>query len=86
MNLVNVDFAALEKYAADNPVATARASLIMQGIEHTEVSKGVFKVETQYGATMYYPKHAKWIHRGKTRKGDLQAFSGWVQPLLITGD
>ena len=51
-----------------------------------EVSKGVFKIETQYGATMYYPKHSKWIHRGKTREGDLQAFSQWVRPLLITGD
>jgi len=61
----------------------ASVLLALSGIPFTEVSKEVFKVETQYGATVYYPKHAKWIHRGKTRKGDLQAFSQWVRPMLI---
>lgn len=49
------------------------------GIPAREQSKNVFRVDTEHGAVMYYPPSNKWQHRGRTYKGDVISFQGWLK-------
>lgn len=44
-----------------------------------EQGKNVFRVDTQFGAVVYYPSSGKWQHRGRTIQGDLRAFRDWLK-------
>lgn len=44
-----------------------------------EQSKNVFRVDTRFGAVMYYPPSGKWQHKGRTMRGDVYAFRDWLK-------
>ncbi len=48
------------------------------GIPAREQSKNVFRIDTEYGAVMYYPPSNKWQHRGRVHRGDLDSFKTWL--------
>jgi hypothetical protein len=41
-------------------------------------SEGVYRLETERGAVMYYPGSSKWQHKGKILTGDPVAFRDWL--------
>lgn len=48
------------------------------GIHMREQSKNVFRMETEWGAVMYYPGSNKWQHKGKTHRGDVNKLHAWL--------
>ena len=54
-------------------------SLAKLGIPANEQSKNAYRVDTTAGAVMYYPTSSKWQHRGRTMRGDTNAFHGWLK-------
>lgn len=49
------------------------------GIPAFEQSKNVYRIEQGRRVVMYYPSSNCWQHMGKTHRGDLQAFAGWLK-------
>ena len=75
------DMNALKAYHKEKREARAVVNigkLKQMGIPAREQSKNVFRIDTQYGAVMYYPSSAKWQHRGKVHWGDVDSFKGWL--------
>jgi len=44
-----------------------------------EQSKNVFRIDTKFGAVMYYPPSGKWQHNGRTMMGDVYTFRDWLK-------
>jgi len=75
------DMNALKAYHKEQREARAVvniAKLEEMGIPAHEQSENVFRIDTQYGAVMYYPPSNKWQHRGKVHRGNLDSFKGWL--------
>lgn len=53
-------------------------SLRVLGVPAREQSKNVFRVDTEWGAVMYYPSSNSWQHKGKTHRGTVNQFAAWL--------
>lgn len=74
-------FAAMK--AANNQRKEERRAVNLEalqklGIPAREQSKNVFRVDTEWGAVMYYPGTNCWQHKGKTCRGDVYKFHAWL--------
>lgn len=86
------DMKAATKERREKRAVVNIAALTALGVAAREQSKNVFRVDTDWGAVMYYPSSNTWQHKGKTHRGDVQAFTTWVNKLKgtvreqLTGD
>lgn len=74
-------FAAMRKYKQeqrDKRSEVNAEALQKLGIPAREQSKNVFRVDTEWGAVMYYPGSNKWQHKGKTHSGSADDFKVWL--------
>lgn len=53
--------------------------LIKLGIDASEPSKNVFRIETSIGSVMYYPSSGKWQHKTKTYNGTVEELNKWIR-------
>lgn len=53
-------------------------ALTKLGIPAREQGKNVFRVDTEWGAVMYYPSSNCWQHKGKTHRGDVNKLHAWL--------
>lgn len=73
------DLKELRKEEREQKAKVNKEQLAQMGIAATEQSKNVFRIDTAFGAVMYYPPSNKWQHRGKTHRGDVKSFHGWLK-------
>ena len=59
--------------------AINRETLAAAGIPMEEKSTNVFRLETEYGAVVYYPSSNKWQHHGRTYSGTVAQLKQWLQ-------
>lgn len=67
------------KQRKDERSAVNAQKLQELGIPAREQSKNVFRVDTEWGAVMYYPGSNMWQHKGKTKRGTVAQFKEWLQ-------
>jgi hypothetical protein len=70
---------AYKKVKREERTTVNAARLQELGITAREQSKNVFRVDTEWGAVMYYPGSNCWQHRGKTQRGDVHKFHAWMK-------
>jgi hypothetical protein len=76
------DMKALNEYRKEQRQKVADVnveSLRKLNINAIEQSKNVFRINTQFGAVMYYPPTGKWQHKGRVIKGTLIEFREWLR-------
>ena len=74
------DFKAYKAERKAHRYAANLEALTSAGIgQFKEQSKNVFRYDTDVGAVMYYPATNCWQHKGKTCRGDVQAFINWFK-------
>ena len=57
------------------------AALRATGLAFTERSENVWRMDTEWGAVMYYPATNTFQHKGKTGHGDVPSLVRWLHKL-----
>lgn len=44
-----------------------------------EQGKNIYRVDTQFGAVIYYSANDKWLHKGRHYEGTIEDFRDWLK-------